>query len=67
LPAGQVRRAVVGDGEDVEPAHEPTRRSEPEATDWLTFELPYEPQRLAQSEFAGETVLADAETVVAKC
>lgn len=53
--------------EDVEPAHETTRRSEPEATDWLTFELPYEPQRLAQSEFAGETVLADAETVVAKC
>lgn len=52
---------------DVEPAHESIRRSEPEATDWLPFKLPYEPQRLAQSEFAGKTVFADAATVVAFC
>jgi hypothetical protein len=53
--------------EDVERAHESTRRSEPKTTDRLTFELPYEPQRLAQAEFAGKTVFADAPTVVAFC
>jgi hypothetical protein len=51
--------------EDVEPAHESTRRSEPKTTDRLTFELPHEPQRLAQAKFAGKTVFADAATVVA--
>lgn len=53
--------------EDVEPAHESTRRPKPETTDRLTFELPHEPQRLAQAEFAGKTVFADAATVVVFC
>jgi hypothetical protein len=53
--------------ENVEPAHESTRRPKPETTDRLTFELPHEPQRLAQAKFAGKTVFADAATVVVFC